>query len=71
MTEHGHRVTELRIVVTATDYEAAVRFFRDVLGLPEQEVYEANGATSSSSTPAGRRWRSTIRPMPTLTIRAG
>jgi lactoylglutathione lyase len=43
MTEHRHRVTELRVVVTATDYEAAVRFFRDVLGLPEQEAYEANG----------------------------
>ncbi len=43
MTEHRHRVTELRLVVTATDYEAAVRFFRDVLGLRQQEAYQANG----------------------------
>jgi catechol 2,3-dioxygenase-like lactoylglutathione lyase family enzyme len=43
MTEPRHRVTELRLVVTATDYAAAVHFFRDVLGLPEQEAYEANG----------------------------
>ena len=43
MTEHRDRVTELRLVVTATDYEAAVRFFRDVLGLREREAYEANG----------------------------
>jgi predicted enzyme related to lactoylglutathione lyase len=26
-------VRELRLVVTATDYEEAVRFYRDVLGL--------------------------------------
>ena len=43
MTEHRDRVTELRLVVTATDYEAAVRFFRDVLGLREREAYEGNG----------------------------
>ena len=43
MAEDKRRVTELRLVVTATDYEAAVRFFRDVLGLREQETYEANG----------------------------
>jgi catechol 2,3-dioxygenase-like lactoylglutathione lyase family enzyme len=43
MTEPRHRVTELRLVVTATDHAAAVRFFRDVLGLPEQEAYEADG----------------------------
>ena len=43
MPEDKRRVTELRLVVTATDYAAAVRFFRDVLGLREQEAYEANG----------------------------
>ena len=37
------RVSELRLVVTATDYAAALRFYRDVLGLEEQEAYEANG----------------------------
>lgn len=30
------RVRQLRLVVTATDYDAAVRFYRDVLGLPER-----------------------------------
>jgi len=29
-------VTELRLVVTAPDYEQALRFYRDVLGLPER-----------------------------------
>ena len=27
---------QMRLVVEADDYEAAVRFFRDVLGLPEE-----------------------------------
>jgi lactoylglutathione lyase len=43
MTDEERRITELRLVVTATDYDAAVRFFRDVLGLRQQESYEANG----------------------------
>jgi catechol 2,3-dioxygenase-like lactoylglutathione lyase family enzyme len=43
MGQHERQVTELRLVVTATDYEAAVHFFRDVLGLSEQESYQANG----------------------------
>ena len=33
------RVTEMRLVVTASDYEAALRFYRDVLGLPERAAY--------------------------------
>jgi catechol 2,3-dioxygenase-like lactoylglutathione lyase family enzyme len=43
MADRGPAVTELRLVVTATDYEGAVRFFRDVLGLRQQETYEADG----------------------------
>jgi catechol 2,3-dioxygenase-like lactoylglutathione lyase family enzyme len=38
-------VRELRLVVTATDYEEAVRFYRDVLGLREREAH---------ATPDGR-----------------
>jgi len=33
------KVTELRLVVTAPDYDEALRFYRDVLGLPEREAY--------------------------------
>jgi lactoylglutathione lyase len=36
-------VSELRLVVTAPDYEQAVRFYRDVLGLPERAAYESPG----------------------------
>ena len=34
-------VRELRLCVTAADYDEAVRFYRDVLGLPVRNVYEA------------------------------
>jgi lactoylglutathione lyase len=43
MGQHERQVTELRLVVTATNNEAAVHYFSDVLGLPEQEAYQANG----------------------------
>src|SRR6476469_1584547 len=32
-------VTELRVVVTAADYDEAIRFYRDVLGLPERASF--------------------------------
>jgi catechol 2,3-dioxygenase-like lactoylglutathione lyase family enzyme len=34
-------VREMRLVVTATDYAEAVRFYRDVLGLPERAAYSS------------------------------
>ena len=34
-------VRQLRLVVTAPDYDAAVAFYRDVLGLPEEAAYES------------------------------
>jgi predicted enzyme related to lactoylglutathione lyase len=36
-------VRELRLVVTTDDYDAALRFYRDVLGLREQASFEADG----------------------------
>jgi lactoylglutathione lyase len=36
-------VSELRLVVTAPDYEQALRFYRDVLGLPERAAYQSPG----------------------------
>jgi lactoylglutathione lyase len=39
----GPGVTEMRLVVTAADYEEALRFFRDVLGLPERAAYSSPG----------------------------
>jgi lactoylglutathione lyase len=37
------RVKQLRLVVTADDYDEALRFYRDVLGLPEEAAFEAEG----------------------------
>lgn len=37
------QVRQLRLVVTATDYDEALAFFRDTLGLAEEGTYEANG----------------------------
>jgi lactoylglutathione lyase len=38
-----NRVSELRLVVTAEDYDSALRFYRDVLGLPEQAAFSGEG----------------------------
>ncbi|HEY9499431.1 MAG TPA: VOC family protein [Terrimesophilobacter sp.] len=36
-------VTQLRLVVETDDYDEALTFFRDVLGLPELEAYAGDG----------------------------
>jgi lactoylglutathione lyase len=36
-------VRELRLVVTASDYDRALRFYRDVLGLPERAAFSSPG----------------------------
>jgi len=45
MTEPHPRqgVRELRLVVTAPDYDEALRFYRDVLGLRERAAYTSPG----------------------------
>jgi lactoylglutathione lyase len=37
------RVKQLRLVVTADDYDEALRFYRDVLGLGEEAAFQAEG----------------------------
>ena len=37
----GANVRELRLVVTAADFDEALRFYRDVLGLREREAYSS------------------------------
>ncbi|NYJ08788.1 VOC family protein [Petropleomorpha daqingensis] len=48
------RVRQLRLVVEAEDYEAAVRFYRDVLGLPVEDAFEAPGGAHVTILDAGR-----------------
>ncbi|MFF3348450.1 VOC family protein [Streptomyces sp. NPDC002779] len=40
-------VRELRLVVTAADYDAALHFYRDVLGLPERAAFSSPGGRVS------------------------
>lgn len=47
-------VLQLRLVVEAEDYEQAVRFYRDVLGLPEQAAFEGDGDARVTILDAGR-----------------
>ena len=48
------RVSQLRLVVHAEDYDEAVGFFRDVLGLPVAEAYDGDGGASVMILDAGR-----------------
>ncbi|HMG41511.1 MAG TPA: VOC family protein [Acidimicrobiales bacterium] len=50
----GRPVLQLRLVVEAEDYEAAVAFYRDVLGLPEQAAFEGDGDARVAILEAGR-----------------
>ena len=46
MAEPGP-VHEMRLVVTTEDYDEAVRFYRDVLGLPERASFSSPGGRVS------------------------
>ncbi|MGY1808341.1 VOC family protein [Blastococcus sp. SYSU D00669] len=48
------RVRQLRLVVEAEDYEQAVRFYRDVLGMPEEGAFAADGGAHVTILDAGR-----------------
>ena len=47
-------VRQLRLVVHAEDYDEALRFYRDVLGMPEQEAYAGDGGAQVTILDAGR-----------------
>jgi catechol 2,3-dioxygenase-like lactoylglutathione lyase family enzyme len=47
-------VRQLRLVVRVADYDAALRFYRDVLGLPELEAFAGDGDAMVSILDAGR-----------------
>jgi catechol 2,3-dioxygenase-like lactoylglutathione lyase family enzyme len=47
-------VKQLRLVVEAEDYEEALAFYRDVLGLHERESYEGEGDARVTILDAGR-----------------
>lgn len=47
-------VRQLRLVVEAADHDAAVAFYRDVLGLPEQAAFQGEGDARVVILDAGR-----------------
>ena len=47
-------VRQLRLVVTAPEFDDAVNFYRDVVGMPECEAYEADGGARVVILDAGR-----------------
>jgi catechol 2,3-dioxygenase-like lactoylglutathione lyase family enzyme len=53
---HANRrsVIQMRVVVEAEDYDEAVRFYRDVLGLPEEAAFEGDGGARVAILDAGR-----------------
>lgn len=54
MQTDAPRVLQMRLVVEADDYDEAVRFFRDVLGLREEASYSGPGDASVAILDAGR-----------------
>jgi lactoylglutathione lyase len=52
--ENAAGVRELRLVVTTSDYDDALRFYRDVLGLREQETFTSPGGGRLTILEAGR-----------------
>lgn len=53
-TSDANPVRQLRLVVEAEDYDTALAFYRDVLGLPQLEAYEAEGGAHVAILDAGR-----------------
>ncbi|MFG6202026.1 VOC family protein [Nonomuraea sp. JJY05] len=47
-------VRQLRLVVEAEDYEAALAFYRDVLGLPEEAAFSGGDGARVAILDAGR-----------------
>ncbi|MGW1990905.1 VOC family protein [Embleya sp. NPDC001921] len=47
-------VRQLRLVVEADDFEAALAFYRDALGLPEQAAFSGDGGARVAILDAGR-----------------
>ena len=47
-------VVQLRLVVEAHDFDEAVSFYRDVLGLPEEAAFEGSGSERVVILQAGR-----------------
>lgn len=55
-------VKQLRLVVEAHDFEAAVAFYRDTLGLPQEFAVDSDGGASVVALQAGRATLEIVNP---------
>lgn len=55
-------VKQLRLVVEAHDFEAAVAFYRDSLGLPQEFAVDSDGGASVVALQAGRATLEIVNP---------
>jgi predicted enzyme related to lactoylglutathione lyase len=53
-TNGASGVRQLRVVIRAEDYDAAVAFYRDALALPERAAYQTDGGARVTILDAGR-----------------
>jgi predicted enzyme related to lactoylglutathione lyase len=58
----GPRVSQLRLVVEADDFEAAVAFYRDALGLSEEFSVDGEGGARVVALQAGRATLEIVNP---------
>ena len=56
------RVRQLRLVVEAEDFDAAVAFYRDILGMPEEFFVESEGGAVVVALQAGRATLEIVNP---------
>lgn len=54
MSDTSSPVVQLRLVVEVDDFDAAVRFYRDALGLVDDEAFEGEGDARIALLQAGR-----------------
>jgi predicted enzyme related to lactoylglutathione lyase len=48
------RVLQLRVIIEAEDFDAAMAFYRDALGLPEEDAFQGDGGARVAILDAGR-----------------
>ena len=53
-TNDSAGVVQLRVVVEVDDFDAAIAFYRDALGLPEEMAFESEGEARVAILEAGR-----------------
>jgi catechol 2,3-dioxygenase-like lactoylglutathione lyase family enzyme len=68
MTETHAPVLQMRLVVEAVDFDAALHFYRDVLGLPEQAAFEGECDARVVILDAGRATLELANPAQTAMI---